>query len=1130
MSEATVATHPDALINDPRTRLQSYRVFRAEIIASEIVRHSIEKAWKKVSREIDPWGYQPLPQRGLTYGRLVVDAFRDHARDLLEGLAEHSMHGRLNTETLARRALRIPDHAMSRLTRTGRFVDGALRILKPMSWWHRIAARLRLIGTPQGRKWQFVTYAPSTFRSRPHFDAALDFFLRHFTLPGSPDQLEQIGMIDDCIIRSARRIGIRSADGLAEFAKICRSVDAEQLSVYTQLGVIRSIDEVAWLEPLRWERFDVWDKSIANRQAKHSIARLLKLGVPRQNTTRLLGFWSRCAPEDLDRSLTALAARGYNNGPQIFDALGETLWRAHKPHNWNFVIDVLGAHELPKIALFDQFLERDSLPKAIADVARGLQARGATLDELAQAQDFLLTACDRRADPERVITLLMAEPHTVRFEQLAQCHNYAAYRSEDELEQFLGVLAQHGLGNTAGVLAFQDVYCSTTRTVNVGRLLALYRRLRDTSADPEATAKWVLEIGEKHLASFEYLMDALRVSTRTEFQQIRPFARIGKNVLEWAIEGRGYSTVEALRTWRRKARGIEEVQDHDWRAPVTRILLDDAAARGDFVHVNRNSSAFWNARRAECEDVCIRPVTGSDKASFDAYWARVAKLEPLLEMQSLPHVQHQLKATGGILAASLVRAAWHDSRVYEKQLTKFNAEVDALLEGFGPKTEVISELQADAISAVYGIDFRFSLERWDDLVGLDSHLAGLTLRPYEMHFARRRAELKSNRKIDHSGIVAMRDAIDYARRFRQLVGTDIGRASDGLSPRQMREQQRASTPQTLHRHLGVLLGVLPESACDALSLEVDALGLESHEPDRRYEAAERISNFFDVELGDALPVSSKTLVAQLDETAGTTLVRRLVDMPSQMPDGMKSAALDLVVALDRTATRVREVYGRWIHRQLDAFSGGIAAKDDGGYRAVVSKHGAAYFAKVATKLCSGDNVRMWQERRHSHLVVFDLARKRLSAMAMIYVEQISAIDRARPTLIMRAINTVADADSGHDATSVVRAFLSVGEQIAKENNLAAFAVPTNTDQHLLSNRNDIVEAVVNRCHGKKAEKSGGDEKSAPQDNQPRAVRLRRDEPFYGYEQGRAPADVLYILWSPADEARADTNAISHARV
>ncbi|MBS2132313.1 hypothetical protein KEX41_29470 (plasmid) [Burkholderia thailandensis] len=122
--------------------------------------------------------------------------------------------------------------------------------------------------------------------------------------------------------------------------------------------------ELAWTEPHRGEWDPVTASPAVNRQARRCMARLLELGVPRESVVRLLGFWHRCDPEDLNRSLAALAEHGYGDVGQIFDALGETLWRARHARNWNFVIDVVGARELSELARFGEFLHTDTLPDA----------------------------------------------------------------------------------------------------------------------------------------------------------------------------------------------------------------------------------------------------------------------------------------------------------------------------------------------------------------------------------------------------------------------------------------------------------------------------------------------------------------------------------------------------------------------------------------------------------------------------------------------------------------------------------------------------------------------------------------------------------------------------------------------
>ncbi|WP_245002061.1 hypothetical protein [Cupriavidus pinatubonensis] len=63
MSKATVVTTEAVLIGDLPTRQNSYRAFRAQIIASDKVHLSVEKAWEKTSHEIDPWGLPGLLEK-----------------------------------------------------------------------------------------------------------------------------------------------------------------------------------------------------------------------------------------------------------------------------------------------------------------------------------------------------------------------------------------------------------------------------------------------------------------------------------------------------------------------------------------------------------------------------------------------------------------------------------------------------------------------------------------------------------------------------------------------------------------------------------------------------------------------------------------------------------------------------------------------------------------------------------------------------------------------------------------------------------------------------------------------------------------------------------------------------------
>ncbi len=1012
----------------------------------------------------------------------------------------------MHDSSLARRALRLPVDMPLQPTRS---IGAAFQLLwtfARISWWRRVASRLRRIGTPQARRVVFQNYARTLWIGPPSYGAGLDFLLRHFALPSSDRVLDDVAYLDLRNVRNAWLLGVPNVEALKVFQDSWGKFPPEKLAVFIELGAIRTCEELAWLEPWRNRWDEGGNKAAGSAPARRSMGRLLALGVPRRSTVKLLDFWGWCASGDLNRSLVALTERGYTDSARLFEALGETLWRARHARNWDFVIDVIGAREVQQFAFFDPVLRADTLPKP--EVVRALQARGATLDDLAHLQSFLLTVSDHCKDPNQIVELLMAAPHTLSLRQLADCRGYASERREAELGSFLAYLTQYGFGSAEPVLAFQGVYRSWLKMPNIGRLLALYRGLRDAPPDPQVASAWIDDVGEKHLDSLEYLVHALSVTDRMAFQEIRPLARIAKCVLAWGIEDRGLKTLSALRMWQRSARGVEQVELHDRHDPVFRLLLEDATARRDFGQVNRNMSALWKAQRAETDAILGGFPAGADRTEVDAYWARQRKCEAELCQRALPHLQHQLEATGGFLAKGLIRATWIGPQAYARGVAVFNREVEALLDGRGPDAAELSELQADAISAVFGVDLRTIDAYWTEVTGLNHHVEKLVLRSYSMSFARQSVEL--TRPIDRKGLAAFVQAIRYGQSFRAAISTEVERAWQHLSPKQTRQGERSISMETLHRHLGVLLGVLPDTMSEALVNEVDILGLETHQPARRREALRRLYDWLDVDLADALPLATTVLQGRIGEVAAFRLARRLVDASALGP----TPDDQLYVALAQTAARVREVFGHWLNRQLDNFSG--TAETTGGreYRAVVSKHGAAYFSKVSADICSKENVAMWRESRHSHLLVFDMESRRLVAMAMLYVQRLVTINAERPTLVMRAINTIADEAMEHDAESIVQAFLTVGSQIAEANDLAAFAVPDNTDQHLLSNRNDIAACIKARCTPARTRQREPYNHRQWESVPPYAVKPGAREQFYGYEHGRASVDTLHVLWVP----------------
>ena len=166
---------------------------------------------------------------------------------------------------------------------------------------------------------------------------------------------------------------------------------------------------------------------------------------------------------------------------------------------------------------------------------------------------------------------------------------------------------------------------------------------------------------------------------------------------------------------------------------------------------------------------------------------------------------------------------------------------------------------------------------------------------------------------------------------------------------------------------------------------------------------------------------------------------------------------------------------------------------------------------------------MWREERQSHVVVFDPVSRKLVGMAILYVEHFTVIDEHRPTLVMRAINTVDRSDILYSPKSVVDAFLKVGEEIALDNDMAALAFPSDDGgQHFLSNRSGIHSHITAICaRAPRLQSRGWAEDARPSHLSqpvPYCVGLVRAETFYGYQEGNGPVNTLCVMRVPSPQS------------
>lgn len=1084
----------------------TYREFRRRLLDTGYFERQLTSHTETIVRRLG--GYPPTRLAGLAQGRAIVSVYREVvARRMKELCAEQPFN-----EVFARRALRIPEHVPVRLPVIFRVAGALFSMFMPMLALRIASGLLRSIGTSEGRALVFEMFEKLATVRKTYYGDRLDFMVRRFAPPRSKVVLEALQYFDVKTMRNAWHLGLSSAEELhAVFCGLHRQFPEDKLAVLIRLGVIRTVDELSWLQP--WSgTHDGYNREAHTRDdGAGTIRRLLAHGVPREQTLSVLDSWYRCDPERLDQNLSVLATRGYTDTAKLFATAGELLWLA-VPANWGFLLDVIGAQNPEQWPMFHALLEEPRLPAE--DGVRSLRERGASLEQLAALQSLLHAMMKNERDPRSFVDLMCSAPYALTLDELATCLAYSTRRTPQALIEYLGVIAQHGLARPGWVVAMQELYVAGTSALDLDRLLTMCRRLRDAPKGVAAIIAWVRSVSVNRIRSLEYLMSVLPVPDRAAFDAIRPLAQIGASLLEYATQACGLQTVHALRAWRKRSPGVEQIRwTVLWRDPAHRIILDDASRRGSFAFVDANLSALSSAVR----DLAFESVGNASKvphgAAREEHWQRWNAVEAQVRTEAVPALADQLDTTGGMLAACLIKAYLSNEEKYSQAQLDFRLAVASLLRGHGPSGAEPSELELEAVAAVYGVDVHEADSRWSYASGLEHHLDGISRRTeYRMVWQRRPVVL--HRLIDTVGVSALREALEYGAAFRGHASDDLGLACEGLSPRLLGD--RSAGPQTFTRHLGVLLGILQADLSEKLTTSIEELADLTDEVSQRYAAADRIAVFFDIGLHDAIADRGVNLVASFSPEVASKLTSRL-GKSAASSDGADARG-QLVAMLGQVADRVRHIYGAWAHRQVDAFEGRPEGEsNENEYLAYVSKHPAAFFAKEATGLCSSSNVDMWREKRHSHLVVFDPSTRRLAGMAMLYFQTINAIDERRATLVMRAINTVDQTDSSYSAESIVDAFLRVAQEIAQDNDLAAVVFPSDDGgQHFMSNRNAIHSHIEKMCANAltRRPRSRFVERDQLHEAEvlPYRVHLGGAERFYGYHEGQGAVSTLYVMW------------------
>ncbi|WP_043798313.1 hypothetical protein [Azospira oryzae] len=1041
------------------------------------------------------------PPHPLQRLRQQIKMFRKHLADYGEEMLSQDKQ----LEPLVREALRIPADVPLLPTGAAKFYQCLMQLLPVYIVVRRAKNLLRGIGTHEGRHLVFALQINRTFPGQHYFNPGLDFALRELQAPISLEAFRDMHFYELNWMRACHQLGIRRMDEVDQLIKALSShqIDGALVLALVDLEVIATVDALARL-PKRseWYYHDQELTRVDVRRFREVVQLLRDAGVVPHGITRLVNLdVKRFDPHQLATTLGLIGLIGPELS-RLFETLGEQVMRV-EPERWVFLNETLGVRSPADLERFKKLL--DSGRKPSKEFSLALRAAGARVVDLEACQSLILSIGGREKAPAPIteMHLLLDAPHSFTFIQLAEADDYLL--AERNLGAYLLVLIRHGFGDAQSVLAFQCCY----KQLNADTLDRWLSIAGERAKGQAATviADWILQAGRGgHVDSVDYLLQAGELHAFIDLKRALKLAPLGTSLLRYVREERGLKSLSVLLKWYyHDAPGIKDVRLWGELNAVSRVLLDDAFERKDFTLLEGNLDSVRKVIDRRIDGKLGHFPFSSDESVREAYRRSSHQMHEEISDEIAPKLRTLLTESDGVLLLSLLEHIESPLEVVREKLAQLTPELAKLRTGGGPVGQTLSDLEADLIAVVYRTTSSTVRNHWPHVIGREGDIAGLSTRaPYSMNWNRTAQQLDG--QLDPRGLKAMQAALKFAKRFTARRA-DMREACRHLSPKRLHDD--AADIWSLALHLGVLIAIAAEDSNVREWLDQGAETIE-----RMAEAGplvrqqvESLHKLFDVQLGDALDILEARFIEGLTEPEAAVLVSRL---DKQAAAGALSARDGLKIGLLKARKKVLAVFLHWTTQQKKRFDPIDVEGDCDQLLAYVSKSPAAFFAKEAAGICTRANTAMWQERRNTHLLVFAPDQKRLVGMALLYFECVDTLDANRDTLIIRAINPMADALASYGVASIVDSYFDVAIRIALDNGLAAVAFPSPMGMHLMSNHqtleNDIRERFMKHAQSLSA---WSIEKQSPhQLRPPRKV----DATFYAYESGQTRVDELYVIW------------------
>jgi len=409
-----------------------------------------------------------------------------------------------------------------------------------------------------------------------------------------------------------------------------------------------------------------------------------------------------------------------------------------------------------------------------------------------------------------------------------------------------------------------------------------------------------------------------------------------------------------------------------------------------------NACALEGAVSQWADDRLAWPGLNCAREVREAYWAARASLRTEGRQASAQYIVQILAATDGILLESVLLEGLGGANI-ATALQRFAPMTASLLMGRSTSQATITPMEIECIRLVYGASQERIRTLWGLVNGFQSHLQGLTFAAsYPVRFRLQTASLEGTSPTVYDGIARSISAVVQAA---HAASREDQSASDLLLLAPWKHVgNNAATLADLGPWMAFMLKLGGGSGDVAkwIDHKLEAMQSVLLAPEKATVIEREFGQFITATLPDALAealpayLSGPEFAMRRDELEA--IVAKRTQEPCPLPDTVK-AMVELVL----------KVAGR-LPRQLRAAMTKSAVDEEFLGHAVVSKDPAAFFAKDAFELCSKDDTQMWEEARHSHLLMFDPRSKRLVGMAMLYVQSIPGYAAAKQCLVIRAVN------------------------------------------------------------------------------------------------------------------------------